>query len=189
MKSFILLITFFSVFIVKAQENMEQTLPFYELPDYPETYTAGTVAGRMVESLGFRYYWATESLTEADLNYKPSENARSTSETINHIYSLSLVIVNSTLKKPNTKSVVEMTFEEKRIQTLLNLEIAANILKASDDISQYKIIGDKEIPFWNEINGPIADAIWHCGQIASFRRSSGNPINSKVDHFNGKVKS
>lgn len=174
---------------VNAQDNIEQTLPFYELPEYPETYTAGTVAGRMVESLGFRYYWATEGLKEVDLAYKPNQDVRSISETIDHIYNLSQLILNATLNKPNDKNEVEMTIEEKRGQTLLNLEIAANILKASDDISQYKIIfGTNEIPFWNEINGPIADAIWHCGQIASFRRSSGNPINPKVDHFNGKVK-
>ena len=159
------------------------------MPDYPETYTAGTVAGRMVESLGFRYYWATEGLMQADLVYKPNEDVRSTLETIDHIYNLSLVIVNATLNKPNSKKDVEMTFDELRIQTLLNLETAANILKASDDISQFKIIFEtKEVPFWNEINGPISDAIWHCGQIASFRRNSGNPINPKVDQFNGKVK-
>jgi len=44
------------------------------------------------------------------------------------------------------------------------------------------------IPFFNIINGPIADAIWHTGQVASFRRSSGNPISSKLNHFKGTVK-
>ncbi|GGG57053.1 hypothetical protein GCM10010976_29870 [Bizionia arctica] len=173
-----------------SQDINQEPLPFYDLPEYPETYTAGTVAGRLVESLGFRYYWATEGLTEIDLAYKLNEDVRSTSETIDHIYSLSFMIVNATLNQPNSKiEPEEVTFEEKRILTLLNLQTAANILKESDDISQYKIIfGDKEIPFWNEINGPITDSIWHCGQISSFRRSSGNPLNPKVDHFNGKVK-
>jgi hypothetical protein len=190
MKSFLIVFSFLSVFVVEAQDTLEQSLPFYELSDYPETYTDGTVAGRMVESLGFRYYWATDGLTEADMDYKPNEDVRSTIETIDHIYDLSLVIVNATLNLVNTKNEVEMTFDDMRTQTLLNLQTAANILNASDDISQFKIIfGTKEIPFWNEINGPISDAIWHCGQIASFRRSTNNPINSKVDHFNGKVKS
>lgn len=189
MKSSLILFVFFSVFIVKAQVKMEQLLPFHELPDYPKTYTAGTVAGRMVEGLGFRFYWATQGLTETDLAYRPNQDVRSISETVNHIYNLSQIIVNATLHKANVKSDVEMTFEEKRTQTLLNLQTAANILIASNDISQYKMIFDtNEIPFWNEINGPISDAIWHSGQIASLRRSSGNPINPKVDHFNGKVK-
>jgi hypothetical protein len=168
----------------------EKGLPYYELPEYSDTFTAGTVAARQVDALGFRYYWATDGLTATDLAYKPNDEVRSTGETVDHILNLSYVIVNSTLKQPNTKNDSStMSFEDKRQQTLINLKTAADILRASADISQFKIIfGEREIPFWNNINGPIADAIWHCGQIASFRRSSGNPINSKVDHFNGTVR-
>ena len=42
-------------------------------------------------------------------------------------------------------------------------------------------------PFWNHLNGPIADALWHSGQIVSNRRASGNPLNSKVNVFIGKT--
>lgn len=171
-----------------TQNNSD--LPYYEIPEASETYTAGTVAARMVDGLGFRYYWATEGLTEKNLAFKPNEDVRTTGETVNHIYNLAMVILNSTLNQPNGKvELAELSFEEKRKQTLLNLKQAADILRKSDDISQYKIIfGDKEIPFWNNINGPIADAIWHSGQIASFRRSSGNPINPNINHFTGTVK-
>jgi len=82
-----------------------------------------------------------------------------------------------------------MDLYDKRKQTLINLKTAADILRVSDDISQFKILfGEREIPFWNNVNGPISDAIWHCGQIASFRRNSGNPINPNVNHFMGTVK-
>jgi hypothetical protein len=30
-------------------------------------------------------------------------------------------------------------------------------------------------PFWHLINGPMADALTHTGQISSFRRLAGNP--------------
>ncbi len=168
----------------------EVKLPYYEVPEYPESYTAGTMAARMIDALGFRFYWSSEGLTETDLVYKPNDDVRSTEKTIDHILGLSNIILNSTLKKQNGKNdTSDMSYLEKRAQTLKNLKTAADILRESDDISQYKIIfGDNEIPFWNQINGPIADAIWHCGQLASFRRSSGNPINSNVDHFNGKVR-
>jgi len=173
-----------------AQNISEERLPYYEIPEYSETFTAGTVAARMVDGLGFRFYWASEGLSEKDLEYQPNDDVRSTAETIDHILNLSYVIVNSTLKKANGEvDKSDMTFNQKREQTLLNLKTAADILRQSDDISQFKIIfGEREIPFWNQINGPIADAIWHCGQIASFRRSSGNPISSKVNHFSGTVK-
>jgi hypothetical protein len=43
----------------------------------------------------------------------------------------------------------------------------------------------QEFPFWNLINGPIADAIWHVGQVVSFRRSSGNPLPQGVNVLTG----
>ena len=190
MKNIITLFALLATFSSFAQEYYETDLPYYEVPDYPEEFTAGTMAARMVDALGFRYYWATDSLTDKDLAYKANEDGRSTEETIKHIYDLSRIIVNSTLKEPNTRVDEDLTYEEMRAKTLINLKTAADILRTSDDISQYKIIfGEQEFPFWNQVNGPIADAIWHCGQIVIYRRTTGNPINSKVSHFSGKVRS
>lgn len=187
MKNKILILTVLLTVMLNAQDD--KSSPYYEIPEYSETYTAGTVAARQVDALGFRFYWASKGLTEKDLSYKPSETVRTAEETIDHIYDLALIVLNSTIKQPNSKKEVKLTYEEKRKQALLNLKQAADILRKSDDISQYKIIfAKKEVPFWNTINGPIADAIWHCGQLASFRRVTGNPINSKVNHFTGKVK-
>lgn len=189
MRPFLLILTLFTFTNTSAQLTEEQ-FPYYELPEYPETYTAGTMAARMVDALGFRYYWATEDLKGSDLAYMPSDDVRSTGETVDHILDLSYVILNSTLKQQNGKNdYSEMDLYDKRKQTLINLKTAADILRVSDDISQFKILfGEREIPFWNNVNGPISDAIWHCGQIASFRRNSGNPINPNVNHFMGTVK-
>lgn len=191
MKQLTILFFIFIIGTLTAQNTSEERLPYYEIPEYSETFTAGTVAARMVDALGFRFYWATEGLTEKDLGYKPNDSVRTTGETVKHIYDLSKTIVNSALKKANIRGEKEpeMSFEEQRKQTLINLKTAGDILRTSNDISQFKIIfGEREIPFWNQINGPIADAIWHCGQIASFRRTSGNAINPKISHFNGTVK-
>ncbi|WP_456439728.1 hypothetical protein [Psychroserpens sp.] len=189
MKHITLIITLLFSTVIQAQTE-EQPIPYYEIPEYSEAFTAGTVAARMVDGLGFRFYWASEGLSDKDLEYQPNKEVRSTSETIDHILDLSYIIVNSTLKKANGKvDNSEMTYSKKRELALMNLKTAADILRASDDVSQFKIIfGEREIPFWNQINGPIADAIWHCGQIASFRRTSGNAINPKISHFNGTVK-
>ncbi|WP_035478833.1 hypothetical protein [Gelidibacter mesophilus] len=174
-----------------GMSQKKEALPYFELPAYADHYTAGTMAARMVDALGFRYYWATEGLREADLRFRLNEDVRSIEETIDHILDLSYTIVNSTLKSANgNHDTSEMTFYDRRRQTLFNLKEAADILRGSTDISQFKIIfGERQIPFWNQVNGPIADAIWHCGQIASLRRASGNPISSKVNHFMGTVKS
>lgn len=189
MKYSICILALFMSCVVVSQEQEEERIPYYEVPEYSKDFTAGTMAARMVDALGFRFYWASKDLTEKNLEYKLNDDGRSTSETIDHIYDLSKIIINSTLKKPNSRGdKEEMTYEEKRVATLQNLKTAANILRQSDDISEFKIIfGEREIPFWNQVNGPIADAIWHCGQIAVFRRATGNPINSKVNHFTGKI--
>ena len=150
MKAFTIILAVLSFITLKAQDKTEDTLPYYQIPDYPETYTAGTVAARMVDGLGFRYYWATEGLRDEDLNFRPNEDARTTAETIDHVYGLTRVILNSTLKKPNVRSdeEPEMTFAEKRKKTLENIKTAADILRETDDISQFKIVfGEREYPF------------------------------------------
>ena len=185
-----LAIIFFIIIGVVHSQEEKDALPYYEVPEYPHDYTAGTVAARMVDGLGFRFYWASHDLNKEDLAYKISKDARSAEETINHIYDLSKVILNSTLKQPNKREEgPEMTFDEKRSKTLMNLKTAADILRESDDVSQYEIIfSEQKIPFWNTINGLIADALWHCGQLVSYRRANGNPINPFINQLTGKVR-
>ena len=165
---------------------MEEKLPYHEIPEHAENYTAGNVAARMVDGLGFRYYWATEGLRLEDLNYKPSETGRTANETIDHLYGLSSFILNTISDSvEKMKDIKDMGFDEKRKATLLNLKTASGILKNTVDLSKYD---NDRFPFWNIINGPISDALWHCGQVVLLRRSSGNPFNSKVSVFSGKVR-
>ncbi|MCB0634908.1 MAG: hypothetical protein KDD15_34500, partial [Lewinella sp.] len=85
-------------------------------------------------------------------------------------------------------------FTEKRKKTLENIYRASEILKTGHDtLKDYPIIFQRgenrtELPFWNQLNGPIADALWHVGQVVSFRRASGNPFNSKVSVLTGTVR-
>lgn len=172
----------------------KDTLPYYEIPEYPEVYNECTVVARMIDGLGFRYYWATESLRADDLSYKPNKEARSTEETMLHIYDLASAILNSAKQQPNTGQKPEaMNYEVLRSETLKMLKTAADIFRESKDLSQFTIVFQRgestsEYPFWNQINGPISDALWHCGQIVSYRRSSGNPFTSKVSVFTGTVR-
>lgn len=175
------LVTFYTCFMLSQEK-----LPYYEIPEAAKEFTPGTTASRMIDGLGFRYYWATEGLTAKDLAFRPNSEARTTLETIDHILGLSQVILNATLKKENGTKQPKMNFAEKRKKTLENLEQAGKILRESKDVSELKMIfGKTEFPFWNVINGPIADAIWHVGQVVSFRRSSGNPFPKGVSVLKG----
>lgn len=87
-----------------------------------------------------------------------------------------------------------LTFAEMRKLTLENFKKASDILRKSDDLSKYIMKIKRrngevaEYPFWNQLNGPIADAIWHCGQLVSFRRSAGNPLPKGPNFLTGKVR-
>ena len=180
----------------QEMDKKEQDLPYYEIPAYPESFTAETVAARMIDGLGFRYYWATEGLRPEDLAFQPSAGARTSEETIDHILGLTNMILNSVQQLPNGQGGGEAptTFAEKRQRTLENLKTASDILKGGEGtLADYPIVFQRgenrsEMPFWNQINGPIADALWHVGQVVTFRRSSGNPFNSKVSVLSGRVR-
>jgi hypothetical protein len=166
-------------------------LPYRQIPDYAEKYTAGTVAARMVDGVGFRYYWATDGLRPEDLAYRPSPEARTALETLEHIYGLSINVVNATTVTVNTPQNLKLSYEELRKATLLNLEKVSKILRESsdEDLTRFTMLNrTSTLPFWNMINGPIADCLWHVGQVVSFRRSSGNPFNGKASVLIGKLR-
>ena len=193
-----LVFVFFLVELNENSKNMDsqERLPFYQIPNYPDTYDSGNVVGRIVDGLGYRYYWATEGLADNDLDYRPSPEARSTRETLDHLYGLSLTIVNAPQSKANIRPAdwSHLDFEEKRQKTLENLKKASELYKSDQegDMEAYQVIFQRpdrtsEFPFWNILNGPLSDAIYHVGQIVSFRRSSGNPINPGVRLLVGKT--
>lgn len=194
MRTFALLLifNFTSISMIMAQEKADDALPYRQIPNAPAIYSAGDVAARMVDGLGFRYFWATEGLTTEDLDYRPSPGARTTRETLEHIHGLSMTIANAVQNKVNSRQINSLSFEDLREQTLQNLQLVSGLLRdaTESEVADMKIIfkqGENtiELPFWNVLNGPIADAIYHTGQIVSFRRASGNPIAGGVDVLRG----
>jgi hypothetical protein len=185
---------FLILLVLSTMKSYSQDkLPYYEVPDYPTSYTSGSVAARVIDGLGFRFYWATDSLRAEDLVYKPGDDARTSIETIDHIFGMSQMVLNATKNIVNSKVDYTLSFEVKRAIILRNLKEASDYLKTHDNLDEMKILydgknGRVEYPFWNHLNGPISDCIWHVGQIVSFRRASGNPINPNVSFFSGKVK-
>lgn len=176
-----------------STEEGESKLPYHQIPDAPETFTAAGVTARMIDGLGYRYYWATEGLRSEDLAYNPGNDGKTCSEVLEHIAGLSNFILTAIHKEVNgTRKVPEnMSWSEQRAFTLNNLKEISDILRETGDVSECKIIFKREektseFPFWNLINGPIEDAIYHTGQIVSYRRSSGNPSDPNVNVFRGK---
>lgn len=184
--------TFFSM---NAQNESDY---YYQIPDYPESFTAGNVAGRVADGLGFRFYWATADLRPEDLISKASDESRTLEETVDHIYNLTIIVMNATKKEATVfpVEVSKFSFDEKRNAILEFIKTASINLKGSSDkdFEQFKMVfkyadgNSNEWPFWNELNGPLADALWHTGQLVVLRRMSGNPFNSNVSVLSGKVR-
>jgi hypothetical protein len=186
----------FSVVIVLVSSNLlaQQKPYYYNIPDTPKTYTAAAVAARLVDGLGFRYFWATEGLRDKDLAFRPSDSARSSFETLKHLFDLTLILMNTVSNKPTDFSNIKIpdSFAALREQTLQHIQKASEILKQSDaNLENFDMVfkgssgNESQFPFWNLINGPIADALWHTGQVVTFRRTSGNPIYEGVDVLRG----
>ncbi len=174
---------------------MAQDLPYREIGDKPSNFTAGTSISRMIDGLGYRYYWATDGLREEDLNYDPGNGGQVCRDVLIHIYGLSTTILNGAKSEANIRPLETegMVWEDTRASTLHNLKQASDIMKnlSEEQINELKLIfkrGERssEVDFWHMLNGPLSDAIYHVGQVVSYRRSAGNPIDSKVNVFNGK---
>jgi hypothetical protein len=187
---------FFTFLFFSSIENMsgQEKHYFYNIPKSPDQYTAENVSARMVDGLGFRYYWATDGLRPEDLAYEPNDEARSTRHTLEHIYDLTNIVKHTSVGKAYSADTLtsKYSFEDLRSKTLENLEIASKALKSpttqvKDIKMQFKRPdgSTRDYEFWYLINGPIADALWHVGQVVSFRRSSGNPLPKGVNVLQG----
>ena len=181
------------VFSLNVSSSAQSELLYKEIPSYPANYTQSTVISRMIDGLGYRYYWATENLRALDLDFKPDTLARSTFETMEHIYGLSFMILNASKNQVNhRRDPVQMTAKDLRLATLYNFKSASAAMALVENLEELNILfegstGRKALPFWYVLNGPLADAIYHTGQMVSFRRTSGNPMNPKVNVFMGKT--
>lgn len=190
MVKIIIVLSIFCTFSGYSQTD----LPYQEIPEYPASYSATSVVARMIDGLGFRYHWATDGLREEDLAYRFSESSRTALETLYHVYGLAEVIYSSVHQQPSVRPLPElsMTLDEMRVETLRMLKEASDLLKVMDDQKMKELSitfqrGEKEstFPFWHQLNGPLADALWHVGQVVSSRRASGNPIDFGVNVFMG----
>ena len=192
MRTYLIVLLFLS-FSLMAQEKV----PFEFFPEPPAQVDSGNVIARMVEGLGYRYHWATKDLRAEDLAYRPSEEASSTLETLQHIYDLVQIILNAATATPSQRPAINQptSYEDLRLKTLNDLYKARQLYrgKSSTEVGAMKVIFDRggefySFPVWNLLNGPLSDALYHTGQIVSFRRTSGNPISKGVNVFIGKTK-
>lgn len=188
---------FFFLILTNTSLMAQEQPPLKKIPDAPENASAGNVIARMIQGLGYRYYWASKDLRTEDLSYRPSKEASSSFETLEHIYGLAEAIRNTATSSPSIRPVNNppkdyILLREKTLE-YLEQSSALFLNKTAEEVKQMQVIFQRgteqfSFPIWNLINGPISDALYHTGQVVSFRRTSGNPIQKGVNVFIGKTK-
>lgn len=161
-----------------SQDNIAQ-LPYNKMPEYPKKITTGIVMAKMVDELGYKYYWATDSLLNDELRYMFNSN-NLPRLLLKGVYQMSENIINHTLgnkMKPELK-LEEMSFEDFRKNTLLNLKEASSILIKNAEASLFLNLG-LFMKF-------IAFSDTYCDQIILFRENIGNPFKLKNDFIEQK---
>jgi hypothetical protein len=164
-------------------------LPFRTIPTAPVETTHGAVIARLVDGIGFRYYWATDGLAGAELAFRPAADCMSLGELLEHIHQLlSWVAISIGASQGSAGGEPDADPMALRSRTLL---LASGLREAFLHMTDQDLVrvsirtsrGDS-FPFWNFLNGPLADSLTHIGQIISWRRISGKP-STTADVFRG----
>lgn len=164
-----------------------ESVPFYTIPDPPASMSAGAVLGRLADAIGFRFRWATEGMSDADMPCKPAPDCMSLAEQIEHICDLLGTVAKNVGARQREPLAQGAGFPLLRPRVLdLAADLSARFKAMSDaDIagSTLKSRGDPKL-IWNMVNGPLADCLTHIGQILSWRRLAGSPP-AAADVFRG----
>jgi hypothetical protein len=168
----------------------EPAFDFRSLPPGPDTVSGSAVLARLVEGTGFRFRWATENLRDADLSFRPTPETMSIHELARHVLGLATWVGVSTGALPEAAPAPgpATPFPEVRQRVLEVLALVrARLADLRDDqIAAIRIgLRGETHPWPHLVNGPLADALAHIGQINVLRRASGNPT-PKANVFLGR---
>ena len=146
---------------------------FRSIRAYPARQDANGVVMRLVDGLGYRFYWATEGLTGDDFAFTPGGGCQTIGEVVGHVWGLANWVHMHTIgtggaAKPESAA-------DTRDQIFDLLLAVRNHVESLDEAALFAMEVEGN-PFWHFINGPLSDALTHTGQIASFRRANGNPV-------------
>jgi len=163
---------------------------FKQIPEVPKITNSTNCIARIIDGIGFRYYWATESLTDKEFLFSPGNGSMNMTELNLHIYDLAFMTHKTFGLDAIHQKKSFNNFISTRKEILSLYEACSKHLKSINDdhiLNDYTVNPksfDGDFPFWYLLNGPIADCLTHIGQITNWRRLCGN-IQPKVNVFLG----
>jgi hypothetical protein len=153
---------------------------FHEIPDYPENMSGTSVLVRLLDGLGFRFRWSTEGLSHENYQFRPAPDCMSVEELVKHVWGLvNWVCQSMRLNKFGKQDDISLV--RRSVLEMIHALREALLSMSDEELAAIQI---RELPFWHIVNGPLADALTHIGQINSFRRLAGNPT-PKANVFRG----
>lgn len=170
--------------------------PPTDLPD------ACNVLARLVEGLGFRYRWAVDGLGAEDMDFRAAEGCMSLGQLLDHLRFLARWVERNVVAAAEGTEPVTYpscceglpdpagdpaAFATQTLGAWASLRDQLLRLDAAG-LARVQLIGGKEptaFPVWNMINGPLADALTHVGQLNAWRRQLGKP-GPRHDVFRGR---
>lgn len=160
-----------------------------EIPPHPAELKGTTVLVRILDGLAFRFHWATEGLRAEDHAFRPGPDSMSTQELIDHVLLLVFMIKQTVWNADARERFRSDDPEELRSHALEQLALVRERLVSLDDdaLAAHRVLrrSGERFPVWNLMNGPVADALTHVGQINAWRRLSGNPA-PRANVFTGR---
>jgi hypothetical protein len=162
------------------------TFPYETFPSPPETVDGPGVLVRLVDSMGFRYRWATEGLANEAMTFRSTEGAMTLGEVLAHLCVLvrwTEGSVRSSLAGENAGSYMEFVdvpeaWDELRATPFGGWSAASALRERGAPLRCDDHPDHGPQPFWCMLNGPLADFLSHVGQVASWRRMAGDPVPS-----------
>jgi hypothetical protein len=160
---------------------MSEDLPFKQITGYPPHANGPSVIARLLDGLGFRFRWATEGLFAEHYAFSPGQGCQSIGELVRHVWGLINWVHLSVFGEGEPRPEDPPAQREHALEMLYKLR---EHFASLDDAALEAMTIDGR-PFWHMINGPLADALTHVGQINAFRRLAGNPT-PKAGLFTGE---
>ena len=133
---------------------------FHSVRAYPPSSANGVLL-RLIDSLGYRFYWATEGLTADDEPFSPGHGAMPIGKLIEHVWEMFNWI---------HLNVLGAEWPEGRPSEALDILHAVRDHVSGIDEQALFALTINDHPFWHMISGPLSDALTHVSQINAFWR-------------------
>ena len=150
---------------------MPDDLPFRCVTGYPPHASGPAAIARLLDGLGFRFYWATEGLAAEHYGFTPGSSCMRIGELVGHIWGLTNWVYIAVFGQGEPRPA-DALGQRSHILDMLH-RLRERFASLSD--AELEAIAIDGRPFWHLLNGPLADALTHVGQINVFRRLAGAP--------------